>query len=143
MIWGHMHVLIYNTHIFPNLYQSVRSVNGYSVQPDILNPLTSRKLLWLDLQPVDIKRRRLEQMTSGATVRALFNLWLSSLSLMLAPQSYHQQKILRQNVRQWSIVQPLDMVQRSSTINYNHFTGSRTTVNSHILFEDLTQRSLP
>ena len=129
------------------LVEKIVKHDSWPIQPDILSPpllqLTSRKLLWLDLQPVDIKRRRLEQMTSGATVRALFNLWLSSLSLMLAPQSYHQQKILRQNVRQWSIVQPLDMVQRSSTINYNHFTGSWTTVNSHILFEDLTQRSLP
>jgi len=43
------------------LVEKVVIHNSWPIQPDILNPpllqLTSRKPLWLDLQPVDIKRR--------------------------------------------------------------------------------------
>ena len=43
------------------LFLNLSLVSSTIVEPDILNPpflrLTSRKLLWLDLQPVDIKSR--------------------------------------------------------------------------------------
>jgi len=43
------------------LVQKIVKYDSWPIQPDILNPpllrLTSRKLLWLDLQPVDIKSR--------------------------------------------------------------------------------------
>ena len=44
-----------------NLVEKIVKHDSWLIQPDILNPpllrLTSRKLLWLDLQPVDIKSR--------------------------------------------------------------------------------------
>jgi len=43
------------------LVKKIIKHDSWPIQPDILSPpllsLTSRKLLWLDLQPVDIKRR--------------------------------------------------------------------------------------
>ena len=43
------------------LVEKIVKHDSWPIQPDILNPpllrLTSRKLLWLDLQPVDIKSR--------------------------------------------------------------------------------------
>jgi len=56
------------------LVEKIVKHDSWSIQPDILNPpllrLTSRKPLWLDLQPVDIKSRRRHNWKSAQVVNS-------------------------------------------------------------------------
>jgi len=59
------------------LYKLVEKIvkhDSWPIQPDILSPpllqLTSRKLLWLNLQPVDIKSRRRHNWKSAQVVNS-------------------------------------------------------------------------
>ena len=54
-------IVIMNFCLVEPLVEKIVKHNSWPIQPDILSPpllqLTSRKPLWLDLQPVDIKSR--------------------------------------------------------------------------------------
>jgi len=56
------------------LVEKIVKHDSWPIQPDILNPpllrLTSRKPLWLDLQPVDIKSRRRHNWKSAQVVNS-------------------------------------------------------------------------
>jgi len=57
-----------------NTVEKIVKYNSWQIQPDIPNPqllrLTSRKLLWLDLQPVDIKSRQRHNWKSAQVVNS-------------------------------------------------------------------------
>ena len=59
------------------LVEKIIKHDSWPIQPDILNPpllrLTSRKPLWLDLQPVDIKSRWRHNWKSAQVVTGQFS----------------------------------------------------------------------
>jgi len=70
---------------FNRLVEKIVKHDSWPIQPDILSPpllrLTSRKPLWLDLQPVDIKRRWRHNWKSAQVANSL---------LVVTPQSGNQ-----------------------------------------------------
>ena len=67
------------------LVENIIKHDGWPIQPDILSPpllrLTSRKPLWLDLQPVDIKSRWRHNWKSAQVVNCDHTIWQPGFDL--------------------------------------------------------------
>jgi len=101
------------------LVEKIVKRNSWPIQPDIFNPpllqLTSRKLLWLDLQPVDIKSRWRHNWKSAQVVNShlVCNPTIRQLGFDLSRQ-------------QWSLLNCFHMEQGHCGVHYLGVTLDRT-----------------
>ena len=88
------------------LVEKIVKHDSWPIQPDILNPpllwLTTRKPLWLNLQPVDIKSRRRHNWKLVQVVNSHLVHW--SVSLWRDPDDVPHCRILSPDKTEWQFI---------------------------------------
>jgi len=90
------------------LVENIVKHDSWPIQPDILSPpllrLTSRKLLWLDLQPVDIESRWRHNWKSAQSAEEMATYRHRSVSLWRDPDNVSHCRILSPDNSEWQLI---------------------------------------